>query len=101
MHQNPPSGLTTNVSKVDYSHVAEANPSGRSRNATADLPHSLGPAGISTFDLSRYLGASLAMTDRHFGLLAPDGRKHAIRLLDELRARAASVLGHRRRSGAR
>ncbi len=39
-------------------------------------------AGISTFDLSRYMGASLAMIDRHYGHLARDGREHAIRLLD-------------------
>jgi integrase len=39
-------------------------------------------AGISTFDLSRYMGTSLAMIDRHYGHLAHDGREHAIRLLD-------------------
>jgi len=39
-------------------------------------------AGISTFDLSRYVGASLTMIDRHSGHLARDGREHAIRLLD-------------------
>ena len=43
-------------------------------------------AGISTFDLSRYMGASLTMIDRHYGHLARDGRDHAIRLLDELGA---------------
>jgi len=42
-------------------------------------------AGISTFDLSRYMGASLTMIDRHYGHLARDGREHAI-LLDELSA---------------
>jgi integrase len=41
-------------------------------------------AGISTFDLSRYMGASLTMIDRHYGHLARDGREHAIRLLDEM-----------------
>jgi hypothetical protein len=30
-------------------------------------------AGISTFDLSRYMGASLTMIDRHYGHLARDG----------------------------
>jgi hypothetical protein len=35
-------------------------------------------------DLSRYMGASLTMIDRHYGHLARDGREHAIRLLDEL-----------------
>jgi integrase len=39
-------------------------------------------AGISTFDLSRYMGASLTMIDRHYGHLARDGREHAIKLLD-------------------
>src|SRR5205823_9366025 len=39
-------------------------------------------AGISTFDLSRYMGASLAMIDRHYGHLARDGRDNAIKLLD-------------------
>jgi integrase len=43
-------------------------------------------AGISTFDLSRYMGASLTMIDRHYGHLARDGREHAIRLLDQLSA---------------
>jgi hypothetical protein len=43
-------------------------------------------AGISTFDLSRYMGASLTMIDPHYGHLARDGREHAIRLLDELSA---------------
>ena len=43
-------------------------------------------AGISTFGLSRYMGASLTMIDRHYGHLARDGREHAIRLLDELSA---------------
>lgn len=39
-------------------------------------------AGISTFELSRYMGTSLGMIDRHYGHLARDGRQHAIRLLD-------------------
>lgn len=39
-------------------------------------------AGISAFDLSRYMGTSLGMIDRHYGHLARDGRQHAIRLLD-------------------
>jgi len=43
-------------------------------------------AGISTFDLSRYMGTSLAMIDRHYGHLARDGREHAISLLDGYRA---------------
>jgi integrase len=43
-------------------------------------------AGISTFELSRYMGASLTMIDRHYGHLARDGREHAIQLLDDLNA---------------
>jgi integrase len=46
-------------------------------------------AGISTFDLSRYIGTSLAMIDRHYGHLARDGREHAIRLLDSYKAAQA------------
>jgi integrase len=46
-------------------------------------------AGISTFDLSRHTGTSLAMIDRHYGHLAGDGREHAIRLLDSYRAAEA------------
>lgn len=39
-------------------------------------------AGVSTFDLSRYMGTSLTMIDRHYGHLALDAREHALRLLD-------------------
>ena len=39
-------------------------------------------AGISTFALSRYMGASLTMIDRHYGHLTIDGGEHARRLLD-------------------
>ena len=71
-------------------------------------------AGISTFDLSRYMGASLTMIDRHYGHLARDGRDHAINLLDAysrpgeagvhqvdvawtLQQRAVSISANRRR----
>ena len=50
-------------------------------------------AGISTFDLSRYMGASLTMIDRHYGHLARDGREHAIRLLDRYGTGAVDVGG--------
>jgi integrase len=43
-------------------------------------------AGLSTFDVSRYTGASLTMIDRLYGHLARDGRDHAIKLLDALNA---------------
>jgi integrase len=56
------------------------------RRRVYDLRHTFATfalrAGISTFDLSRYMGASLAMIDRHYGHLARDGRDHAIELLD-------------------
>jgi integrase len=50
-------------------------------------------AGISTFELSRYMGASLTMIDRHYGHLARDGRDQAIRLLDQLHAFAVDTGG--------
>ena len=43
-------------------------------------------AGSSTPSISRYMGTSLAMIDRHYGHLARDGRDHAIPLLDGYRA---------------
>jgi hypothetical protein len=48
-------------------------------------------AGLSTFDLSRYMGASLTMIDRHYGHLAHDGREHAIRLLNTHAAEHATA----------
>ena len=52
-----------------------------------DLQHTFSTftlrAGISTFELSRYMGGSLTMIDRHYGHFARDGREHAIRPLDE------------------
>jgi integrase len=48
-------------------------------------------AGISTFDLSRYMGTSLGMIDRHYGHLARDGREHAIKLLDLFTGAAPDV----------
>jgi integrase len=56
------------------------------RRRVYDLRHTFATfalrAGVSTFDLSRYMGTSLAMIERHYGHLARDGREHAIRLLD-------------------
>jgi integrase len=48
-------------------------------------------AGISTFELSRCMGTSLGMIDRHYGHLARDGREHAIKLLDALNGADADV----------
>ncbi len=60
-----------------------------------DLPHTFATfslrAGISTFDLSRYMGASLTMIDRHYGHLAKDGRQHAIDPLDAHTRRPSAV----------
>jgi hypothetical protein len=54
-------------------------------------------AGISIFDLSRFMGASLAMIDKHYGHLARDGREHAVALLDAYaRDAAAWTLNGRR-----
>jgi integrase len=58
-------------------------------------------AGISTFELSRYMGASLTMIDRHYGHLARDGREHAIRLLDTLNADVVDVRGRSVDAGER
>jgi integrase len=48
-------------------------------------------AGIPTFDLSRFMGASLTMIDRHYGHLARNGREHAAALLDSLAAEEAAT----------
>jgi integrase len=56
-------------------------------------------AGISIFDLSRFMGASLAMIDKHYGHLARDGREHAAAVLDAYaRETAAWTQNGRRRS---
>jgi integrase len=56
------------------------------RRRVYDLRHTFATfalrAGISTFELSCYMGTSLGMIDRHYGHLARDGREHAIKLLD-------------------
>jgi integrase len=56
------------------------------RRRVYDLRHSFATfalrAGLSTFELSRYMGTSLAMIDRHYGHLAPDATAHALALLD-------------------
>jgi integrase len=54
-------------------------------------------AGVSIFELSRFMGASLAMIDRHYGHLARDGREHAVALLDAFAKETAAWTpsGHR------
>jgi integrase len=58
-------------------------------------------AGISIFDLSRFMGASLAMIDKHYGHLARDGRDHAIALLDAYARDSAAWTSSGRRHGPR
>jgi hypothetical protein len=41
-------------------------------------------AGIPVFAVSRFMGSSIAMIDRHYGHLAHDSREHAVALLDTL-----------------
>jgi hypothetical protein len=41
-------------------------------------------AGVPVFAVSRFIGSSIAMIDRHYGHLAPDSREHAVALLDAL-----------------
>ena len=41
-------------------------------------------AGIPVFAVSRFMGSSIAMIDRHYGHLAHDSRDHAVALLDAL-----------------
>ena len=90
---SPPSGAAT--STCTTSATASGSPAQVAAGVEPlrriyDLRHTFATfalrAGISTFDLSRYMGASLTMIDRHYGHLACDGREHAIRLLDELSA---------------
>jgi integrase len=65
------------------------------RRRIYDLRHTFATfalrAGISTFELSRYMGTSIGMIDRHYGHLARDGREHAIRLLDVFTAAESDV----------
>jgi integrase len=41
-------------------------------------------AGVPVFAVSRFMGTSIAMIDRHYGHLANDSRDHAVALLDSL-----------------
>jgi hypothetical protein len=41
-------------------------------------------AGVSVFAVSRFMGSSIAMIDRHYGHLARNSREHAVSLLDAL-----------------
>jgi len=50
-------------------------------------------AGVSVFAVSRFMGFSIAMIDRHYGHLARDGREHAASLLDALAIESAADAG--------
>ena len=41
-------------------------------------------AGVPVFAVSRFMGTSIAMIDRHYGHLANDSRDHAVSLMDAL-----------------
>ena len=41
-------------------------------------------AGVPVFAVSRFMGTSIAMIDRHYGHLANDSRDHAVALLDAI-----------------
>src|SRR5438874_7506067 len=81
-----PVGLGLALAEVRRAEVGGRPPARR----IYDLRHTFATfalrSGISTFDLSRYMGASLTMIDRHYGHLARDGREHAIQVLDALSA---------------
>jgi site-specific recombinase XerC len=60
-------------------------------------------AGVPVFAVSRFIGSSIAMIDRHYGHLARDSREHAVALLDALaleRAVDAAWTSNRRRANA-
>jgi integrase len=46
-------------------------------------------AGVPVFAVSRFIGSSIAMIDRHYGHLARDSHVHAVSLLDALAAERA------------
>ena len=56
-------------------------------------------AGVSIFDLPRFMGASLAMIDRHYGHLARDGRQYAVELLDAFAVHDSAWTLRGRRNG--
>ncbi|MDP9261945.1 MAG: hypothetical protein M3O89_08255 [Actinomycetota bacterium] len=45
------------------------------------------------FAVSRFMGSSIAMIDRHYGHLAGDSREHAVSLLDALAVERAVDAG--------
>ena len=71
--------------------VSRAAATARPATRTAKISTSSAPSGtcshlrrggISSFEVSRYMGASLTMIARHYGHVARDDREHAMKLLD-------------------
>ena len=59
-------------------------------------------AGVPVFAVSRFIGSSIAMIDRHYGHLANDSRQHAVSLPDALAVeRTVDAGGRRNRSPRR
>jgi len=55
-------------------------------------------AGISTFELSRLMGTSIAMTDRHYGHLTRDDEDSMLARLEAKTRRSGVEWRRRRRS---
>jgi hypothetical protein len=58
---------------------------------------------VPVFAVSRFIGSSIAMIDRHYGHLARDSREHAVALMDALaleRAVDAAWTSNGRRANA-
>jgi len=66
--------------------VAGHQPAAADLRSPAHLRNLRAPCRHLHLDLSRYMGASLTMIDRHYGHLARDGREHAIQFLDAFNA---------------
>ena len=81
--RTPPAATSTCTTSALPLETRPARGGNQPARRIYDLRHTFATfalrAGISTFDLSRYMGASLTMIDRDYGHLARDGREHAIR----------------------
>ena len=70
-----------------------------------DMRHSFATwaldAGLSIFDLSRYMGTSVEMIDRTYGHLAQGAEQSAQAMLDGLRSSFGPRSGHGRKRGGR
>ncbi len=102
------------MSKACSARIASSSPAGF-RSAGLDVSRSVSVAltqhveafalraGVPVFAVSRFIGSSIAMIDRHYGHLARDSHVHAVSLLDALaveRAVDAAWTSHRSRANA-